>query len=181
MKVCERVLIILAALLYVVIACLIVAALIDGGIRAGLADAIYDMNGRYLLPSLAIAFAAAVAFILLIRSIIGRESDDNRVIATSTDMGQINISMKAIENAVRRVAREVRGVRESSTRVDGSADGLTVSVDVSVSADESIPAVSQQVQLALRDHLSELVGIPVKEIHVNVKDTSAGSRQRLGQ
>ena len=38
-----------------------------------------------------------------------------------------------------------------------------------------------EVQVALRDHLSELVGVPVKEIHINVKDTSGASRSRVAQ
>jgi uncharacterized alkaline shock family protein YloU len=88
--------------------------------------------------------------------------------------------MKAIENAVRRAAREVKGVRESSTRVDGDADGLTVSIDVAVSADENIPAVSQQIQVALKEQLRDLVGVPVTHVQVNVKDTSGGARSRLG-
>lgn len=180
MKLYERVSVFIAALLYVVIACFVIAAIIDGDVRTSLSDAVEELNSTYLWVSLVVAFISALAAVVLIRSILEHEPDE-RVVATSTDIGHINISMKAIENAVRRAAREVKGVRESSTRVDGDADGLIVSVDVSVASDESIPAVSQQVQIALRDHLSELVGVPVKEIHVNVKDTSGASRSRLGQ
>ncbi|HOB91252.1 MAG: alkaline shock response membrane anchor protein AmaP [Bacillota bacterium] len=180
MKLYERVSVFLAVLLYLVVACLLVAALIDGGVRASLSAAIEDLSSTHLWPSLVIALICVLASIVLVRSMLEREPDE-RVVATSTDIGRINISMKAIENAVRRVAREVKGVRESSTRVDGDADGLIVTVDVSVASDESIPAVSQQVQVALRDHLSELVGVPVKEIHINVKDTSGASRSRVAQ
>lgn len=179
MKLWERVSVCLAALIYVVVACVIVAALIDVGVRYSLSTVIEDLSARYLFPSLAVVLIAIGASVLLVRSMLEREPDE-RVIATDTEIGQINISMKAIESAVRRAAREVRGVRESSTRVDGDVDGLIVSVDVSVSVDENIPAVSQQIQVALRDHLRDLVGVPVKQIQVNVRDTSGGSRSRLG-
>jgi uncharacterized alkaline shock family protein YloU len=175
----ERVAVFLAALVYGAVAVLIAASLIDQGIRGALSDIIYSINVKYLFPSIAIALAATVAFVVLIRWLFDSEPDE-RVIATDTEMGRINISMKAIENAVRRAAREVKGVRESSTRVDGDADGLTVSIDVAVSADENIPAVSQQIQVALKEQLRDLVGVPVTHVQVNVKDTSGGARSRLG-
>lgn len=179
MKFRERVAVFLAALVYIVIACAIVASLIDQGVRNTISDVVYAISAKYLFQSLAIALAAVVAFVVLIRSLFEVEPDE-RVIATDTEIGRINISMKAIENAVRRAAREVRGVRESSTRVDGDAEGLTVSIDVAVSADENIPAISQQIQIALREHLTDLIGVPVKQIQVNVRDTSGGTRSRLG-
>lgn len=178
MKLWERVAVFLAALIYIVLACAIVAALIDVDVRSWLSVVIEDLSARHLFPSLVVVLIAIGACVFLVRSMLEKAPDD-RVIATGTDIGQINISMKAIESAVRRAAREVRGVRESSTRVDGDVDGLIVSVDVAVSAEENIPAVSQQIQIALRDHLRDLVGVPVKQIQVNVKDTTGGSRSRL--
>ena len=160
MKFHERVAVFVAALVYAAIACMIVASLTDQGIRSALSDFVHEISARYLFQSVAVALIAAAAFVVLIRSLFDSEPDE-RVIATDTEMGRINISMRAIENAVRRAAREVKGVRESSTRVDGDADGLTVSIDVAVAADENIPAVSQQIQVALREQLRDLVGVPV--------------------
>jgi uncharacterized alkaline shock family protein YloU len=179
MKFHERVAVFVAALVYAAIACMIVASLTDQGIRSALSDFVHEISARYLFQSVAVALIAAAAFVVLIRSLFDSEPDE-RVIATDTEMGRINISMRAIENAVRRAAREVKGVRESSTRVDGDADGLTVSIDVAVAADENIPAVSQQIQVALREQLRDLVGVPVKHVQVNVRDTSGGTRSRLG-
>ncbi|NLU42515.1 MAG: alkaline shock response membrane anchor protein AmaP [Firmicutes bacterium] len=179
MKFHERVAIFVAALIYAAVAVLIVSSLIDEGVRSAISVTIDEISAKYLFQSILIALAAVIVFVMLLRSLFASEPEE-RVIATDTEMGRINISMKAIENAVRRAAREVKGVRESSTRVDGDADGLSVSIDVAVSTDENIPEVSQQIQVALREQLRDLVGVPVKHVQVNVKDTSGVARPRLG-
>lgn len=179
MKFHERVAVFVAALVYAAVAVLIVASLVDQGVRSAISGVIDGISARYLYQSIVIALAAVNVFAMLMRSLF-RSEPEERAIATDTEMGRINISMKAIENAVRRAAREVKGVRESSTRVDGDADGLSVSIDVAVSADENIPEVSQQIQVALREQLRDLVGVPVKHVQVNVKDTSGAARPRLG-
>ena len=105
MKFHERVAVFVAALVYAAVAVLIVASLVDQGVRSAISGVIDGISARYLYQSIVIALAAVNVFAMLMRSLF-RSEPEERAIATDTEMGRINISMKAIENAVRRAARK---------------------------------------------------------------------------
>ncbi len=101
------------------------------------------------------------------------------VVVQETGDGRIEITLPALEDLVRRAARQVREVREVRPRLRGSGEGLKVLLHVGLSPDAVIPAVSQQVQEIVRDYLEQKAGVRVLQVQVLVDDVSFEARARV--
>ncbi|MGE5485183.1 MAG: alkaline shock response membrane anchor protein AmaP [Ignavibacteriales bacterium] len=100
-----------------------------------------------------------------------------QTVVHETAMGEVRISLDAVEDLVHRVGRQVQGVREVRPRVTSGPSGLRVAVRLGVSPDVSIPQVSDELQTAIQNYVKNVVGVGVSGIQVFVETITTESRR----
>jgi len=163
--------------------CLAVVSLVVVAVASGwqgpvtsLQASLADPQWRWVLGALGVIFFAfSVRFLTLgVRSQRG-----SRSVVHETAMGDVSVSLVAIENLVRRVARQCAGVRDVRGWVRYGAAGLSVHLRLTVSPDVSIPKVSDEVQKTVAQYVRDVVGVGVAEVQVMVENISTEPRRRV--
>lgn len=135
-------------------------------------------SGRSVLGIVGfIFFAASVRLILT--ALAGQ--GDGRPVIHETQHGEIRISLDAVENLVRKVARGVKGVREIKAEITHAEDGgLRARLRGTISPEVSIPEVSEEIQSSVRQYVKRVVGIEMADVAIHVENIAAeGNRRRL--
>lgn len=127
----------------------------------------------------AVVGAALLLVALYLLALVARRQGRESVICQETKLGQVQISLKAVETLVRRAAREVGGIRELIPVVKAGPEGLIIRVSMQVAPDLSIPDLSDAVQTRIREYLQETVGAPVRNILVEVRNIHLESKGRV--
>ena len=106
-----------------------------------------------------------------------RRKYSGQTVVHETALGEIRVSLDAVENLVRRVARQIQGVRDVASHVSLTPAGIRVWAKIVVSPDVSIPAVSNDVQSSIKSYVRNVVGVEVAEISVYVENITAEMRR----
>jgi uncharacterized alkaline shock family protein YloU len=123
-----------------------------------------------------IFFAASVRLILT--ALTGQ--GDGRPIVHETQHGEVRISLDAVENLVRKVARGIKGVREIKAEISHADGGLKARLRGTISPEVSIPEVSEEIQSTVRQYVKRVVGIEMADVAIHVENIAAeGNRRRL--
>ncbi len=133
-----------------------------------------NAQGRWLIGLIS-AFYLAMSFRLIVYAF--RRKYAGQAVVHDTSLGEVRISLDGIENLVRKVARQVQGVREVRGNVQMSPDGLRVSLSITMSPDISIPSVSSEVQSTVKSYVRNVVGVEVAEVRVQVENITAEVRR----
>lgn len=99
-----------------------------------------------------------------------------------SDYGDIRISMETVENLALRAASRTRGVKDLRARVRVSGAGLEITIRTIVDGEASIPAITEEMQSAVKSHVEEITGIPVASVSVfiaNVSQTTPTFKSRV--
>lgn len=96
-----------------------------------------------------------------------------------TALGDVRISLSAVENLVRRVARGIKGVRDVKAEVVQEQGSLVAEIRGTLSPDVSIPDVSAEIQSAVRSQVQRVVGVEVTEVRIRVENLATEPRRRL--
>ena len=176
MKVIDRVVLVISSIIIVILGAAVLAS-VPGADRDGsFSMAFYDT----LRENKALTVAASVLVVLVVLyqvSLALRTDDERRPIVATTALGQVQISMAAVESIAKRVARSVNGVRDVDARAEGDASGEGVSIQLrlEVSADSSIPDVVEGIERELAATISATCGLPLKKVHTLVKSVGPES------
>ncbi|MGZ7443893.1 alkaline shock response membrane anchor protein AmaP [Paenibacillus sp. TH7-28] len=114
---------------------------------------------------------AVVLFLLSVRFFyisVKRERGSLPSIDQRTEYGDIQISVDTIENLSYKAAARVRGIKEVKTRIRITEAGLEIVVRALVDGETSIPALTEEVQKQVHDHVEEITGIPVSYVSVYI-------------
>jgi len=85
-----------------------------------------------------------------------------------TEFGDIRISLETVENLALKAASRHRGVQDLRARIRVTDAGIDISVRAVVDGDSPIPALSEEIQRSVRDHVEEITGIPVANVAVYI-------------
>jgi len=85
-------------------------------------------------------------------------------------LGEVRISLLALENLVLRVVQQMREIRDSSRRVLYTPQGLVVYLHVRVLPDHKLPDLTAELQNSVKNYLEDITGIIVKEVKVSVEN-----------
>ncbi len=142
-----------------------------------LAEALESARGRWTVGLIgAVFFAASVQLIV---AAFARRGGGQPVVHESS-MGEVSISLDAVESLVKKVARSVKGVREIKAVVTHTKDGLAAHLRGTISPEVSIPEVSEEIQSSVRQYVKRVVGVEMAEIRIEVENIAAeGHRRRL--
>lgn len=86
------------------------------------------------------------------------------------DLGEVRITLNALENMVLRVVQRTKEVRGSNRRVLATPQGLVVSLQIRVAADQNLPALTEELQKEIKEYLEGVTGMLVGEVRVKVED-----------
>lgn len=147
----------------------------------------WDRPLRYVEESLAgrdgrlvVGISGAVVLIVSLRLLyLAFRRYPRQTIVHETAMGEVRISLDAIENLVRKAVHQVRGVREVKAAVASAPGGVAVRVRASVTPDINIPEASDQIQNTVKNYVRNVVGIGVQEVKITVDNI--GDEHRRGR
>jgi uncharacterized alkaline shock family protein YloU len=133
-----------------------------------------DLSGRWIIGSTAgLTFLIALRFIYYGFHRVGAD----QTLVHESDLGEVRISLDAVENLVRKVARQVKGVRDVRGWIIPGSGRLNVRLRAVISPDVSVPDVSTNIQNAVRDCLKNVVGVEAGEVRVFVENISNEARR----
>jgi uncharacterized alkaline shock family protein YloU len=149
---------------------------VGDAVSGPLSYALEGMSGR----SAALA-AGAVLLLVLAYYVFGniRAIRRERTVVLTTPLGEVLVSLPAIEDFARVLKNKIDGLRDIKGRVIYTRRGLKVSARVTVLAEYSIAEVTQKVQDAIRNYIQQTLGIQ-QEINPTVVVTKVVSRERSG-
>ena len=161
--------------------CLWSLALITAAAAVGV-FAFRPETSEYAISRLDILFGSSLYFwwlllgavVLLLFGMLGvfvslaRKTEPTQVVVGNSEGGQINISLEAVDNVVRKAALSVEGVRDVKSRLKAAKNGLGIRLQIALPHDTSVPATSTAVQTAVKEQLQMVTGLTVAEVAVLV-------------
>lgn len=132
------------------------------------------VEGRWTLGILGLIFFA-VSLRLLYAGF--RRQRDGRPVRHEAALGEVFISLDAIENLVGRVARGQRGVRDARPAVETGPEGLCVRLRTWVSPDVNIPRLAEDLQQEIGRYVEQVVGVQVAEVRIAVENITTEARR----
>lgn len=143
----------------------------------------------YLIKALAnndqrmvLAILAAVFFLIAIKFLFSSVTVDEapkHAIVQENKLGQINISLQAIENLVRRMVGQVNGVREIRPQVKEFPEGVSIYIKAIVTPDIKIPQVSEEIQKIVREKVFEITGVTVIDVKILIDNITNDLKARV--
>ncbi len=128
---------------------------------------------------LIIGAVIAVFLIISIKFFIQSLSVANKpaqAIVRETELGQVRISVEAIENLIYRVANQINGISEIKSRVACLPEGINIFLRVILLPEVNVPQTSDEIQNKVRDYISEFAGVSVRSVKVLVDSIAAESK-----
>lgn len=135
--------------------------------------------------SLNLLYVGLIGIVLLTLSFVhlysaGRRRKRGKTISFENPDGEVNISLSAIEDFVKRISEDVTEIKQLDCKVTNSKKGLNVTNDVVVYAGISIPEITEKFQNMIKLKLEGILGIEnnikirmhVKEVQENFQDSS---------
>ncbi len=84
-------------------------------------------------------------------------------------MGQVRVSLTAIEALAEKIVAAVPGIKEVKAKVVSSPQGIALHLKLSTASDINIPAVSEDIQREVKDGIYNVIGLAVSEVRVAVE------------
>lgn len=140
-------------------------------------DAMTTGRGRFIVGLIGAAF-----FIVSVRLIVVpfKRRGGGQPVVHETALGEVSISLDAVENLVRKTARSIKGVREIKAVVSHTKDGLKILLSGTISPEVSVPEVSEEIQSQVRSYVKRVVGVEPVDIRLEVENiANEGRRARL--
>lgn len=134
-------------------------------------------NGRWAIGLTSAAFlVVSLRFIWFVFS----PGYPRRAVRHQTDLGEVFVSLDAIESLVRKVARQVSGVRDVRAKVQNYQGGVAVFLKATVSPETNVPDASKDMQKTLRSYIKNIVGVDLTDSRIYVENiTSEPRRSRV--
>ena len=108
-----------------------------------------------------------------------RRLKKNRVIAFRNPDGDVQVSLSAIEEYIRKIAKGIPGIKDVSSRVDISRKGIDITTGVSISASANIPEITEKIQSEVKSRVHSMLGVEEAiNMTMHIKKISRGADER---
>ncbi len=114
---------------------------------------------------IAVLLIISIKFFLQALSV---EKKPVQAVVHETELGQIRVSVEAIENLIYRVIKQIGGVADIKPRVTCLPEGINIFLRVVLSPEVNIPETSDEIQNRVRDYISEVAGVKVQSVKILV-------------
>ncbi|XEC92845.1 alkaline shock response membrane anchor protein AmaP [Paenibacillus tarimensis] len=132
---------------------------------------IQELYGDALWLQWSLIAGSIVLFLVSLRFFyvsVRRANASTPSIDQRTDFGDIRISMETVENLALKTAAKQRGVKDLKARIRIADAGLEIMLRAVVDGESSIPALTEDIQRTVKEHVEEITGIPVAMVTVFV-------------
>lgn len=106
-----------------------------------------------------------------------RRSKEKGFFLQHTEYGDLNISMHAMENMVRKCINMHDELKVSGTRIHRARDGVVVDMRISLSNGVNIPLTVNALQKQIKHYITSCSGVDVKEVRVMVETNNAVAKE----
>jgi len=89
-----------------------------------------------------------------------------RTVAFQNSDGEVMVSISAIEDYVRKIAKNIPEIRDIKSSVDVSRKGINIVAAVSISAGTNIPLITEKIQMEVKNKIQVMLGVEEK---MNIK------------
>ena len=98
-------------------------------------------------------------------------------IAFQNPDGEVTVSLKAIEDYIKKISKDIPGICDVRSHVEVTRSGVDITCYVSLTAGSNIPDITERIQLAVRSRLQSMLGMEEKiNIKMHVSRIVKGSR-----
>jgi uncharacterized alkaline shock family protein YloU len=91
---------------------------------------------------------------------------DKKAVGKKTGIGEIRISLSAVETIALSSIRRLEGIKDMRAIVSNSGDGISVDMKVVLYPDTIIPMLSEDIQDRVKKAIEDTTGIKVYEVRV---------------
>lgn len=140
---------------------------------------VLDYGHRVVIGLFLLVFAF-ISLKFLVQALSSAKAPVQAVIQ-QTDMGQVRISVEAMQNMVHKVVAPLRGVKNVRPRVSCCPEGINVFIKLEVTPDISVPDITLETQNTVQSYIKEYVGVPVNTIRILVDDVAQDSKTTSGR
>jgi uncharacterized alkaline shock family protein YloU len=122
------------------------------------------IKNSLLIASIIFILISARLFYLAIR----RHQAVTPSVNLPSEYGNVSISMDTIQNVALRAAGRMKGINELKARIQLKENGLEIELRMKIDGDSTIPQMTADVQLAVKEQVELQTGIAVQKISVYV-------------
>ena len=90
----------------------------------------------------------------------------SRIVAFQNPDGEVTVSLSAIEDYIRKTAKDIPGIKDVRSRVDINRRGIDIRTDVAISSGANIPEVTERIQTEVKNRVHGMLGV---EKQINMK------------
>ena len=176
MRAIDRALLALYSIIFSLVSLFVLFLAISGNIPYYLQHAFRSDDQR-----LVIGIIAVLIFIISIRLLFttfGSKRSDNALIENGA-LGQVRVTLSALENLVKKVSFQVVGVKEAKPKLLLTQNGTNLLIKIALTPDIPIPQASQELQTKIKEELEKIAGIELNEIRILVENISGDARSRV--
>jgi len=102
-----------------------------------------------------------------------------QVIIHRGEEGEVTITSTALEQLVIKGARQLKGLREIKPKLKLLPEGVSISLEVTVSPDCNLPALAQELQDSVRRYITSTAGLEILEVRVLVNGIAYETLRRV--
>ncbi|MBO8128477.1 MAG: alkaline shock response membrane anchor protein AmaP [Peptococcaceae bacterium] len=134
-----------------------------------LADDILQQK-QALLTGTGLLFLVGIR--LLWASVFNRKQQKpvKHAIVEENALGQVKVSLQAVESLVHKVVSQKPGIKEVKPKVLYDAENIGLEIKMLVAPDLSIPEMSKEIQQEVQDKILDVIGIRIDTIKIAVEN-----------
>lgn len=131
------------------------------------------------IPALQITFSAVGGFFVLLGILapyrLAKALSGARVIAFQNSEGEVTVSLSAIEDYIRKIGRNIVGIKDVRSRVAVSKKGVEIKVSAAVAASANIPEVTERLQMEIKNKVQNMLGMEEKiNVLLHIRNITKG-------
>lgn len=157
------------------------AAVLAVLIAAGWQEPVWALAGALATVDGRLGLAATGALLFAVSARVAAAAFGSRrdppVIVFPSPQGEVRVSLAAVEGLVQRLGRQVEGVRDLRVRVRRGEEGLELELGTRVSGDARLPELCERLQQTLSQRVQQVVGVPVGQVRVTVREIGGEPRR----
>ncbi len=97
----------------------------------------------------------------------------HHVVLAENALGQVNLSLSAVEDLSNKVAGKIHGVREVNSQMVEVSQGVGLKIRASVTPDINVPSASAEIQSTIKEKVFDITGLTVSSVEVHIDSISA--------
>ena len=93
-----------------------------------------------------------------------------KTLINSTELGDVNITLGAIDNLVKKVVKKREGIFDINTDINNGESGLDINLSIKVYSDYIIPQLTSELQKVVKSYLEDTTGVTVNNVEILVNE-----------